>query len=51
VRTGQRDYGAFAFAIADHNAFGTFGPYICNLITSIGAILEFRRNESPFDYV
>jgi two-component system, cell cycle sensor histidine kinase PleC len=45
VRSGQRDYGAFAFAIADHDAFGTFGPYIRNLITSVATILEFRRNQ------
>jgi two-component system, cell cycle sensor histidine kinase PleC len=45
VRVGQRDYGMFAFTIADHNAFGIFSPYVRNLITSIGAILEFRRNE------
>ena len=37
VRAGQRDYGAFAFAIADHDAFGTFGPYVRNLITSIAS--------------
>jgi two-component system cell cycle sensor histidine kinase PleC len=45
VRAGPRDYGTFAFAIADHHAFGIIGPYVRNLITSIGAILEFRRNE------
>jgi len=45
VRAGQRDYGAFAFVIGDPQAFGIFSPYVRNLITSIGAILEFRRNE------
>src|SRR3954464_7796310 len=33
VRAGQRDYGMFAFVISDHDAFGTFGPYVRNLIT------------------
>jgi two-component system, cell cycle sensor histidine kinase PleC len=45
VRARQRDYGAFAFVIGDPLAFGIFAPYVRNLITSIGAILEFRRNE------
>lgn len=45
VRSGQRDYGVFAFVIADHGAFGVFSPYVRNLITSVAAILEFRRNQ------
>ena len=35
----------FAFVIADHDAFGALRSLCRNLITSVAAILEFRRNQ------